>query len=204
MRAKFGVLKQTRGLHLHTKFHLNEFIVSASGGQKPQFWQILTFWGVLYRPPFTDEDHIWCATADPWCMLTRQISSRSVYSIALCWRKTPIFAVFWTSAFSLVANWPQSDKVEHRYTTTNLPLSKGIKIVSVLQHLHGEIWRTISDVQKRDEQTDKQTDKKTQRFWPPRRRVKSEPHHGDRGPRARFCASKTFGGLTHSFAARGI
>jgi len=44
--------------------------------------------------------------------------------------------------------------------------------------------------------TDRQ---KTQRFSPPRRRVKSEPHqtwHGDRGPQARL-------GLTHSFAARG-
>ena len=95
------------------------------------------------------------------------------------------FAIFWTSAFSGVANWQQSDKVEHGCTTTNLPLSNGVKIVSVLQHLHGEIGRTISDVQKRDEQTDRQTDKKTQRFWPPRRRVKSEPHqtwHGDRGP----------------------
>jgi len=44
--------------------------------------------------------------------------------------------------------------------------------------------------------TDRQTDKKTQRFWPPRRRVKSEPHqtwHGNRRPRARSCTSKTFG-----------
>ena len=74
------------------------------------------------------------------------------------------------------------------------------------ERLHGEIGRTISDVQMRDEQTNRQTDKKTQRFWPPRRQVKSEPHqtwHGDRGPRARSCSSKTFGGLTHSFAARG-
>jgi len=38
MRAKFGVLEQTQGLHLQAKFHLNVFIVSASGGQKPQFW----------------------------------------------------------------------------------------------------------------------------------------------------------------------
>ena len=55
--------------------------------------------------------------------------------------------------------------------------------------------------------TGKQTNRqKTQRFWPPRRRVKSEPHqtwHGDRGPRARSFTLKTFGGLTHSFAARG-
>ena len=103
----------------------------------------------------------------------------------------------------VVANWQQSDKVEHGCTTTNLPLSNGIEIVSVLQRLHSEIWRTISDVQKRDEQTDRQ---KTQRFWPPWWRVKSEPHQTsncDRGPRARSCSSKTFGGLMHSFAARG-
>jgi len=35
VRAKFGVLEQTQGLHLQAKFHLNVFIVSASGGQKP-------------------------------------------------------------------------------------------------------------------------------------------------------------------------
>ena len=105
-----------------------------------------------------------------------------------------IFAIFWTSAFSVVTSWQQSDKVEHGCTTTNLPPPNGIKIVSVLQRLHGEIGRTISDVQKSDEQTDKQ---KTQRFWPPQRQVKSEPHqtwHGDRGPRARSCTSKNFSG----------
>jgi len=57
-----------------------------------------------------------------------------------------------------------------------------------------------------DKQTNKHTDNKTQRFWPPQRRVKSEPHqtwHGDRGPRARSFTSKTFPGLTLGFAARG-
>ena len=47
--------------------------------------------------------------------------------------------------------------------------------------------------------TSKQTNRqKNQRFWPPRRRVKTEPHqtwHGDRGPRARSFTSKTFGGV---------
>jgi len=76
----------------------------------------------------------------------------------------PFFAVFWTSAFSDVANCHQSLKVEHGCTTTNLPLSNGIKIVSVLQRLHGEIGRTVSDVQKRGGQTDKQTDKKLNVF----------------------------------------
>jgi len=46
-------------------------------------------------------------------------------------------------------------------TTTHLPLSNGIKIISVLQRLHGEIGRTSSDVQKRDGQTDKQTNRQT-------------------------------------------
>jgi len=44
---------------------------------------------------------------------------------------------------------------------TSPPLPNGIKIVSVLQRLDGEIGRTISDVQKLDGQTDKQTDKQT-------------------------------------------
>jgi len=74
---------------------------------------------------------------------------------------------FWTSAFSVVSSWQQSDKVEHGCTTTNLPLSNGIKIVSVFQSLHGEIGRTISDVQKRDEQTDRQTGKKLNVFGHP-------------------------------------
>jgi len=90
-------------------------------------------------------------------MLNFEISSLSVYSVILWRRKTPIFAVFWTSAFCVVATWQQSEKLEHGCTTTNLPLSNGIKIVSVLQRLHGEIGRTNSDVQKRDKQTVKET-----------------------------------------------
>ena len=93
----------------------------------------------------------------------------------------------------------------HNYKPSTI---QRIKIVSVLERLQGEIGRTIADVQKRDEQTDRQTDRhtKTQRFWPRRRRVKSEPYqtlHGDRGPRSRSCISRTFGDTTHSFAARG-
>ena len=140
MRIKYGVLEQTQSLHLHAKLHLNVFIVSASNGQKTilgKFW----LWGFLYWPPFTDDGQIWCAIADPWLTLVCQISTRSVYSIALWRRKTPTFAVCYTSAFSGVANWQQSEKVEQGCTTTNLPLSNVIKIVSVVQRLHGEIGR---------------------------------------------------------------
>ena len=137
-----------------------------------------------------------------------------IVSIGLFYRslaaKNPNFCRF-LDLFSDVDSWQQSEKVEHGCTTTNLPLSKDIKIISVLQRFQGEIGLTNSDVQKRDvtkSVTDKKSvmDKqKTQRFSPPRRRVRSEPHqiwHGDRGPRARSSTSKTFGGLTHSFAAR--
>ena len=70
--------------------------------------------------------------------------------------------------------------------------------------------QTLTFISVTDRQPDGQksvTDReKTQRFSPTRRQVKSEPHqtwYGDRGPRARSCTSKTFCGLTHSFAARG-
>jgi len=96
---------------------------------------------------------------------------RNFVSIGLFCRpgaaKNPNFCPFWTSAFSGVAIWQQSEKVEHKCTTTNLILSNGIKIVSVLQRLRGEIWRTISDVQKRDEQTKGQTNKKVNVFGHP-------------------------------------
>ena len=114
-----------------------------------------------------------CIRDSPRYTLVYQISCGSVYSVALCWRKTPIFVVFWTSAFSVVTSCQQSEKLQHGCTITNLPLSNGIKIVSVLQRLHGEIGRTISDVQKRDEQTDRQTDKQTKT---PLLHAKFHPH----------------------------
>jgi len=126
--------------------------------------------------------------------------------VGLCWRQTPIFAVFGLRHL-LLSPFGSSLRKLNTGATTNLPLPNGIKIVSVFQRLHGEIGCTISDVQKCDEQTDRL------RFWPPRqwvkstrRRVKSEPHqswHDDRGPRAHSCTSRTFPGATHSFAARG-
>ena len=58
MKVKFGALEQTERLHLRANFNLNMFIVSPSGGQKPQFWANFDFfWGggaLLYRLPFTD------------------------------------------------------------------------------------------------------------------------------------------------------
>jgi len=93
------------------------------------FGQILKFGKLLYQPPFSDEGQIWC-------------SSRLVYFVALWQRETPNFTILLTLPFCGVASWRRSENVEHGCTTTNLPLSNSIKLVSVLQRLHGEIGRT--------------------------------------------------------------
>jgi len=67
-------------------------------------------------------------------------------------------------------------EVEHVCTTTNLPLSNGIKIVSVLQRLYREIGRAISDVQKRDEQTDRQTKNSTFLATPAAGEIRAPPN----------------------------
>jgi len=50
IRVKFGVLEQTQGLDLYAKFHPNVFFVSASGGQKKQFWANFDFGGFSTDP----------------------------------------------------------------------------------------------------------------------------------------------------------
>ena len=140
--------------------------------------QMLTFGELLYRPSFTNEGQIWCDIPDLWYTLTCQISCRSVYSVALCWRKPQFLSYFGLRhlVLSLVGNSLTKLNTGAQPQTFRYP--------------------TV--------QTNRQT--KTHRFWPSRRRVKSEPHQtwqSNRGPRACSCTSKTFGGLTHSFAARG-
>ena len=109
---------------------------------------------------------------------------------------SPIFAICWTSAFSVVANWQQSDKLNTGVQPQTFPyptVSNSFLYSNAFTAKSGAKSLTFRSV------TNKQTDRqKTQRFWLSRRRVKSEPHqtwHGDRGPRARSCSctSKTFG-----------
>jgi len=88
----------------------------------------------------------------------------SFVSIALFCRplmeKSPIFAVFWTSAFSGVSSWPQSEKVEHGCTTTDLPLSKASK-----SFVYSNAFMTKSGAQSLmfKSVTNKQTDRQTNR-----------------------------------------
>jgi len=114
-----------------------------------------------------------------------------------------ILQFFWTSVFCGVAKWWHMEKVERGCTTTNLPLSNSIKIVSIFQPLHGEIVQSLcSKAQRTHKLTNKQN---SERFWPPRQWAKSELHqtwHDDRGPQAYSCTSKNFLDPMHSFAAR--
>ena len=177
MRAKFGVLEQTQGLHLQTKFHLNVLILSASGGQNPQFWSNFDIFGsscTFYRggPNLVS-----------YSRPTVYVYLRNFVSIGLFCRavaaENPNFCRFWTSAFSGVAIWQQLNTV-HNYRPS--PIQR-YQIVSILPRLHGEIGRTMSDVQKRDEQqTDKQ---KNSTFLAAPAAGEIRPHrawHGDRGP----------------------
>jgi len=76
---------------------------------------------------------------------------------------------FWNSAFCGVASWLQSEKVEHGCTTTNLPLSNNIEIVSeyfnAFMVKSGAQTLTFKSVT--DGQTDRQTDKKLNVFGRP-------------------------------------
>jgi len=147
-----------------------------------------------------------------YCRPTVHVYVRNFVLISLFCRpvaaKTPNFCrfcLFWTWAFSDVALWHQSQKAKHNCTTTTFPYraaSKSFLYSNTFMAKSGAQSLTFKSVP--DRQTNKQT--KTQPFWPARLRVKSEPHqtwHCDRGLRARSCTSKAYGGLTHSFAARG-
>jgi len=154
--AKNNNSGQTQGEHLQAKFHMNVFTVSASVGQKPQFLANFDIFGGFCT------DHLLPMSAKFGVLQqTHGVGLPAKFRLdqfilSSCGGKNANICVFWTSAFSDVANWHQAQKVEHGCTATNLPRSNGIKIVPVLQRLHGEIGRTNSDIQKRDGQTDRQ------------------------------------------------
>jgi len=73
---------------------------------------------------------MWCTIAD--ARYTRYVPNFVCLDMFILSRSVgekPKFCRFWTPVFTDVANWQQSVKVDHGYTTTNLPLSNGIKIV---------------------------------------------------------------------------
>jgi len=138
------------------------------------------------------------AIADPRHTVKCQNMSRSVYSVALCWRKPQIFAFFglWHLVVSPAGSSLRKFNTGAQLQTFPYPMaSKSFLYSNAFTAKSGTQTLTFKSVTDRQtkKQTDKQTDRqKTQRFWPPRRQVKSEPHqtwHSDRGPRARSCRS---------------
>ena len=112
MRAKFGVLEETHGVHLRAKFRLDQFILSTSSGDKPQI-----------SPSFGGRHFV----VSPIGGNLRQLN------MAAQLQSTNLIFYFKTNDKRRLA-----PLACHEY----LPLSNGIKIVSVLQRLHGEIGRT--------------------------------------------------------------
>ena len=145
------------------------FIGLASGGQKNNFGQIWTFGGLLYRPPFTDEGQIWCAIADPRWTITRHISSRSVYTVALCWRQTPILSYFGlrhlVSSPFIGNNLTKLNTSAQLQTFPYPTISKSFLYSNALMAKSGAQSPTFKPVTNRE--TDRHTDKKTQRFGHP-------------------------------------
>ena len=124
------------------------------------FGQILTFLGAPVPTPYTDEGQIWCAIADSRSTLTCQISSRSVYSVVLWQRKTPNFALFGL-AFNVVANWQQSEKVEHFSQLQTFPYPTASK--SFL-YSNAFVSKSVTQTLTFETMTNKQTDKKLDIF----------------------------------------
>ena len=73
----------------------------------------------------------------------------------------PIFVIFWTSAFSVVANWQHSDKVEHAAQLQTLPYpmaSKSFLYSNAFMAKSGAQPLTFKSV------TNKQTNKQTKQL----------------------------------------
>jgi len=126
------------------------------------FGQILTFRGLLYRPPFTDEGQIWCAIADRGCTLTCQISSRMVYSVALCWRK-PHFLPFFGLRHLVVS--PIGSNLRKLNTGAKLQTFPYPTVSNAFMAKSGA--QTLMFKSVTDRQTNKQTNKKLNVFSRP-------------------------------------
>jgi len=136
---------------------------ATSSVKNRNFGQMLTLGGSY---TFTDEGQIWYATVDR-CL--RFCAKFCIYRFILSYSRgeaPPPKKNCRSLDFGVcgVTNRRHTEKVEHECTTTNIPLSNGVKTVFMFQRLHDEIVCTNSLVQKRDVQT---TNKKLYVFGRP-------------------------------------
>ena len=173
--------------------------MSAFGGQK-QFWANFDILGAPVPTRFYRWGPNLVCYSTPRYMLTCQISYRSVYSVAL-WRRKTLFLSYFRLRHSVVS--PVGSNLTKLSTGAQLPyptVSKSFLYSNAFMSKSGTQTLTFKSMM--DSQTKNSflaapaageiRAPQPQRTW-----------HGDRGPLARSCSSKTFGGLTHSFAARG-
>ena len=109
--------------------------------QKHNFGQIFTFGDSCTDPLYLLGPNLVC-----WSVPTVYAHVPNLVLIGLFCRPLgakapPKFTILLNLAFCGVANWRRSETVEHGCTTTNLPLSKGIKVVSVFQRLQSDICK---------------------------------------------------------------
>ena len=137
-----------------------------------------------------------CTNSDAINALSCQISSGSVYSVALEWRKPQILPHFQLRHPALAPPSGVETKlcVAAQLQTFHYPMISKPLLSS------NAFWtKSFCHTLSFNNVTDRQTNKhKTQYFWLSRRRAKSVLHrHSDRRPRA----CKMFGDPMHSFAA---
>jgi len=126
---------------------------------KPQLLANFDFLRAPVPTPFTDEDQIWCAVVYAYLpnFVSIGLFCRPLFA------KNPNFGRFWTSTFSVVANWQQSEKDEHGGNNYKPSPTQRHK------NLYSNAFMAKSDAQSltfksvTNKQTYKQT-KETQRF----------------------------------------
>ena len=137
-------------------------------GKNHNFGQILTIWGAPVSTPFYRYGpNLVCYSRPAVYAYERNFVSFGLFCRPLATKNPEFlsyFAICWTSAFSGVANWQQSDKVEHRCTTTNLPYltaSKSFLYSNAFMAKSGAESLTFKSVTNKqtNRQTDRQTDK---------------------------------------------
>jgi len=129
----------------------------------------------------------------------RNLVSISLFCRPLAAKKPPNFVAFWTSALVM-----SPIGINLRKLCTGAQLQTFAYPTASKSFLYCNAFMAKLGTQslRFKSMTDRQKQTKNSTFLAPQRRVKSEPMV-IRGPRARSCTSNTFGGLTHSFAARG-
>lgn len=98
----------------------------------------------MYPQPLTDQSQIWHAIEYTHSLHLHAKFNPNRFSVALEWRKPPNLAVISTLTFCDGATKRRSDKFEREWTTTILPISNGIKIVSIdlLKRLEADVVST--------------------------------------------------------------